>query len=438
MSDGVTTQAPPFGPPRGPAVEVARPLAAREGAILAFGLAAVPLLDRDPQFSAGFGALSLGDVVGGAIAFYFLAAVFLHGRMPRILGWWMLIGVLLVLMFFLDFLKYKTAPLLSLKEPLALIKIIVYVFSIVCLARDPKVFMKFMKFIVYIAVFNAFVVILSGFHIADVDLFVPFEGAERERSLVGRTIMEYELPFRRSSGLFRGYAYLGVFTTVAMAIVLYFRDHFKLPLVLFLILFAAVVVGQSRATWLAIALLLFCFGFHWVARKRRLAWVVFPIAVITVVAALPLIYELTTFVYDVLVAMRGKTVERRLNTFSLALQMAGGADFTGAGFRAWESTKDVHVLHNMYLVVLLGGGMLALLLLLVMIAIPLLTEIFSRRRFVAFSVSIWLPAVFVVNFSSGLSYYSFWCAIGIQLGLCVLPAAAPVQEPGFRLSGQKQ
>ena len=33
MSDGVTTQAPPFGPPRGPAVEVARPLAAREGAI---------------------------------------------------------------------------------------------------------------------------------------------------------------------------------------------------------------------------------------------------------------------------------------------------------------------------------------------------------------------------------------------------------------------
>ena len=327
----------------------------------------------------------------------------------------LLLAAILVLMFFLDFFRYGAARLYSLKEPLALIKMVLYVLSIACLARNPNLFMRFLKFIVYLAVFNAIIVLLVGFYVLDLDLMVW------GKSEAGRSVMGHRLPFRRTSGLFNHHGYFGMYLVLAMSIVLYFRDKFRSSRLLLALLLGAAMVSQSRGMWLAVILLLGCYGLFWLGNKPRLAWILISSMLILLVAALPFLYDLATSAYDTLVSIKSNTVNMRLKAFSLALRLVGDVEIAGAGFRAWGATENPHVLHNMYLAVLLGAGVLSLFVLLVLLSLPVLFQMFYRRQYVAFSVTAWLPCLLIVNFVSGLSYYSLWCVMGILLGLCVLP-----------------
>ena len=246
--------------------------------------------------------------------------------------------------------------------------------------------------------------------------FLPQTG----RLISARSIAGIDLPWPRSCSVTTIFGTFGYLTLIGLGYTVgllftkkLLKESSKLLLFgVFLMLLLSVFLTQDRSTWLAcfVLLLVFCFIKGCLAIRILLAIIV----VLTIVYAG---YE----VWNIVVSIRPKTVERRLETFYIAMNAFLQHPFFGIG---WQMDLLVNVkgklLHNSFLALLAYFGLFGTIPHIVLMSVHLITlyMIYKRAcdpwvRCLSLGTLLGTVGWFVENnFYLGVREYGIWILYG--------------------------
>ena len=253
----------------------------------------------------------------------------------------------------------------------------------------------------------------------------------------GRTFLGFTFPFKRSVGLFTIHSYYGSYVFPVLCYVIFelinSRKTFQKSNFFFLTVLTVVLVGvlftQSRSTWLALLVGLFAYlVFYCIAVRRYSYKNVFAIlaSVAGIIFLAPRIFTFNTI--DSFVGMRRQSVDGRMEQWEIAWNAFITNPFFGIGPKQYKLLDGDHVLHNMYLLVLVEQGLLGGIAMLIFIFYPFF-KIFSQAlnsssggfRVLSAAIAASLVSIYCeVSFAGGLPYLSVWAALGMAIAIANL------------------
>jgi O-antigen ligase len=333
--------------------------------------------------------------------------------------------------------------LFSLRSTLAVIKVltrfetlsIFFVFAM--LISDGKRLKKAMLCWVTAATFASALGIMQGYEL------IPFEVGKL--GIGARQLGSVMLPFRRSVGLFTIYGYYGTYVLPIFAVALTGiftqgllgidkRVHF----IILCVISIAILVTQSRSTWLAACTVIVVVPWLVVGVHRRsyLA-LLFGLTLVIITLVGFTLNPNRSFLrvsIDLVVAMKSSSLAYRLEQFKLAWELFRRNSLFGMGpgsFVLLEFKELEHplVLHNIFLNALVEQGLIGAVPLFLFFLLPLVNALKVARsplvdlqyRSLAVGLVAGLIGVFVESsFSSGLDYLSVWQALGVTQALALI------------------
>ena len=375
--------------------------------IVGFLLAILPFLDRTlSELILGTRAISIADMM---IPPLFIGALieFRNGYPKRLLSFLFLI-VLLSGLFILG--ETREGPqYISIRQGISILLAGAYA-AAVALYIGKFGYRTLFRLIIALALFNSILTILAGFY---PDLFSDFLYRVTE---AGRSFAGIRLPFVRNSGLFGHYGYHGAYILLAIAALYILKSdqaiEWRFPWLIVLLM--AIVVTQSRATWISTVILFFGLlvlkpyvplsGVH----RMRHMWT------ILLMICVPFLALFAMNLVEYLVEARERTFYSRLSSFEDALHLFLDSPILGKGYGAYYIAEQTHVLHNMTITVAYSTGVVGLALFMLLLFRPLFWSMPASTR--AVLVSLMLSVYVLLNASSGLSYYSLWLNVGVVMG----------------------
>jgi len=258
-----------------------------------------------------------------------------------------------------------------------------------------------------------------------------------EVNRIGRSLLGFQLPFKRSVGIFSIYSYFGTYVLPFLAIALAMlssrlstsRLDFRLLATTIGLILLSVLITQSRSTWLALVLsMLVLHTALSLASDSKLRLVNFSVILLGLGLALILAPGMldVELLVEGFVNMRKLSVDGRMEQWALAYDLFKDNVLLGIGPKQYKVIDGDNVLHNMYLLILLEHGLLGGI---SMIAFVLLPAVYLWRTLGSMrhpvEVRVYSAAVFAglvgiyceVSFAGGLAYISLWTTLGIGLAL---------------------
>ena len=280
-----------------------------------------------------------------------------------------------------------------------------YLMLVASMKSLQQVFFLF-KAVLIAAVVNAVITIIAGKFPSILD------GLVYKHSLFGRDMLGFSLPFVRNAGLLNHYGYNAAFQITALFLLLILMElgeiKRSLGIIIALVEFFALLVTQSRATWLAF----FVFASFTLVRYMINAKSVKKMAYIGVFIAL---IAVTTYMFlpafEWLINIKARSFYERIDQYREGIEYFLDSPIFGSGFGVYFATSPDHVLHNGWITILYSTGLVGISIFLIVWTLPLFrVKMFETRMRV---VSLILPIAVIISASSGLSYYSVWLALGI-------------------------
>jgi O-antigen ligase len=364
-------------------------------------LCGVPILDT--AFAAQGKSLRLAEAaivgVGALVVPYVL-------RIDKWIMTWVVFLIVLCSLFMVG--EFESDSGFASRQALSLLACGIYVLEIYFISKALGLSFL-LKCIIILAILNGLLTLVVGFFPGHFGFLVS------NISETGRSIGEIKLPFVRNVGLFNHYGYSAAYMLLAAGSnLLLSRGRFKAKTMLvFFIIISSAIVTQSRATWVSVLLFtVLCFFYlpefrgkmnprYLMARKTVLCAIL--------LLSVPVFYR----VFMILVEIKRTTFFARIDQFALGLNLFYENAFFGSGYGKYYEFATGSPIHNMFVTVLYSTGAVGFSVFIVMLLMPL--ALLRRGCMRAWGVTVLLPISLVLSASSGLSYYSFWLAIGCLL-----------------------
>jgi O-antigen ligase len=182
-------------------------------------------------------------------------------------------------------------------------------------------------------------------------------------------------PFYRSSGRVMNWGINDCFLLYGIIVVGLSLFHSKilkmnsnLKYLILLILFFAIMIGQTRTSLISLqAAIISAYLLTNINRNKKRIIVAFVITIFITFAFIEYYNELS----DIFLSFGTSGMEKRLNSFSLAIRCFLQNPFAGIGYNEFLNkmrvqyylaglfTRDIDKMHNLYLFILVGGGLIS-------------------------------------------------------------------------------
>ena len=357
---------------------------------LAILLAGVPILDR---FLVALNQQAftqrLADVVVTLIITYLIfCRKFVVGKHN--------LGIVTIIAVFAFMFFLRDTTILSFRQSVAILLMGLYFLAIVEVARLGEVY-HLAKAIVLICAFNSILTILIGFFPEPLDFLIS------ERTLTGRSIAGFKMPFVRNAGLFNHYGYAATYMAASVLMSVLLVRAGKLSTLAFysflILILLTVVVMQSRSSLLSVGLLVVA------TISLRLNISLKQLSLIALIV-LSIFFNEILILWETLISIKESTFQGRLDQIDIGLNIFLSDPVFGGGYSAYFEYSNGHVLHNMLINIISSVGLLGLL---VFILINLWSVSGARMSgLFSYAVVTFSAIHLILSATSGLSFYSLW------------------------------